>query len=121
MSDIKSRIQDKVRKGMKPKMAIAKSLAEDFKAKKMAEGGMVEDPASDEGEAGEPVNPERVDDEGLSENVMIEQKLAESLQSAKYRANDDSTPEESEEEDAPAISSDMMDAIARKLKSRKYI
>jgi len=75
-------VRDKMRSGMKPKQAIAKSLAEDYMAEK---NGSV-DSGGDMGESGEAIYPEGSDDMGLSENVEAAGKLAAALTS--YAANE---------------------------------
>ena len=108
---VSSNIKELVKSGMKPKRAIAASLAE-ARRHKMAEGGEVEmegspedlheesamreqaqgshDSAHDEGEAGEPIYPIQSDAEGLSMSVQDVEELMSALQSKKYAANQNS-------------------------------
>lgn len=96
---VSGNIKELMRSGRKPKQAVAIALASARKSKKMAEGGMIDedmsdmgrgsvDSMSDEGRTGDPVYPKGMDPDGLSSNVMDEQKMAEALQAAKYGAND---------------------------------
>lgn len=100
---VSGNIKELVKSGRKPKQAVAIALSNARKYKKMAEGGMVEDDeemenphngdmnvGGDMGEAGEAIYPKDDDDQGLSNNVMDAQALAEGLQASRYAANDNS-------------------------------
>ena len=109
---LQENIREMIRSGHKPKQAIAAALSNQRKYKHMAKGGMVDmegspedmheeaemrsqargsiDSAHDAGEAGEAINPIQDDPEGLSPNVMDEQRMAEALQSRRYSANQNS-------------------------------
>lgn len=103
---VSSNIKELVRSGRKPKQAIAVALSNARKYKHMAAGGMIDDDedemgsmnvAGDMGAAGEAVYPEGQDQEGLSPNVMLAEKLAEGLQARKYVANDNSVSYEADD------------------------
>jgi len=105
---VSANIKEMVKSGMKPKQAIAAALSHQRQMKKMAMGGMVEDKmdtddgsidaGSDEmGMPGQAVYPEGDDEQGLSENVMKAQALAEGLQAARMKANDNSVSYEADD------------------------
>ena len=106
---ISQNIREMIASGHKPKQAIAASLANARKSKKMAEGGMMEedsaadmsaesaarsqergsiDSSHDAGEAGEAIYPIQDDPRGLSENVDAMASLAKAIQEAGHSAND---------------------------------
>jgi hypothetical protein len=88
-------IREMMKSGHPQKQAIAASLANQRKYKKMAMGGMVELPDEDDNidgmRAGEPVYPMEDAADTLSFNVEKENGLAEHLQKARYAANQERT------------------------------
>lgn len=91
---MKNNIREMVKAGHPLKQAVAAAFAQ--KRKYMAHGGIVEDSEEDEGSIdaggdmgapGMPVYPMGDDQEGLSENTMHAEMLAEHLQSKLYAAN----------------------------------
>ena len=105
---VSQNIKEMVASGHKPRQAIAAALANARKSKKMAEGGMVDselqndalgsvDSAHDEGEAGEPINPDGSDQQGLSANVVDVQALAKALQEADHKSNNNSNSFEADD------------------------
>lgn len=102
---VSSNIKELVRSGRKPKQAIAMSLSNARKSRKMAEGGMIEEDEEmgsknthgDDGMSGEAVYPQDGNDQGLSENVLEAQSLAEGLQASRMKANDNSVSYEADD------------------------
>lgn len=101
---VSSNIRELVGSGRKPKQAIAIALS---KKRKYSKGGIIDNSdmssemahmkpsqSQDRGDGSEPVGeptyPMGDDEEGLSDNVMDEQALAEGLQKKRYAANDNS-------------------------------
>lgn len=99
---VSSNISEMMKAGHPQKQAIAAAMSMKRKAKKMAEGGMVEEEGSemeegshnmgdDNGMSGMPVYPKGEDEaEGLSESVLAEEMLAKGLQARRMKANDNS-------------------------------
>lgn len=93
---LRSNIQEMIKSGYKPKQAIAASLTNQRKYKKMYEGGMVP-PEGDiddsvDGMVGKPTYPEVDAGESLSENVeQVNRALADALEQSRYSANQEGT------------------------------
>ena len=92
-------IKELVKAGHPQKQAVAISLSNARKYKKMAEGGYVEgdemepeqgsvNAHGDMGEAGEAVNPEQEANDNFSDNVEHEAMLVKHLQEKEYAANE---------------------------------
>ena len=79
---MKEKIQAKIRSGMKPKEAIARTLAEEYMDKMNGDKNV----PGDMGVGGDAIYPKGTDEYGLSENVEDAGKLAAALTS--YDAND---------------------------------
>jgi hypothetical protein len=89
---MRMKVQEKIKSGMKPKMAIAQSLAEDYMERK---NGSV-DSKGDMGDAGEAIYPEGSDDQGLSDNVEAAGKLGAALTAySKNQNTNDFEPDDS--------------------------
>lgn len=90
-----AKIKEKMKQGMSTRKATAMAIAEAFKEKKMAMGGMVEDEMSDEMEQEIPIYPEG-EDNGLSESTEMGSKLAQGLLNSKMKANDNTVSYQAE-------------------------
>lgn len=105
---VSNNIRELVDSGHKPKQAIAIALANARKYKKMAEGGWVE------GQDEPATNPAHQDEEGLSENVMEEERQDSGLESEGLSHNNE-TPEFNAEPSMPMGHAEAADGLVEAL------